>query len=406
MIDTRPNPLQTTEPLTTRWEASAIEVERVRDELAALWVEWTYRYGESAAVVTSDLREQVYMRPSTMNVIAVTEGEEAAARIGDVLGSLPDYSPSRSIVLSRNRNNGGGGNQFGVRIEINERRVLKSSSPIHTEVIALTAPAGNDEVLASISTPLLVPDLPDVLFVPGEPFAGNELVAGLLDSIDGLLVDTVASTKVGDTLAFLSQAASLNLRMGIGDLVWTRLRTWRDLIAQFFDQPSALACLEHIDEVRLVYAPPNGEGRSGLTAGLLMAGWLSSRLGWRASGDLIPAPGEYRLTLRAGERGKSREVLLHLVHGTSTLSCSSLESVRLSAGGLDPCMFFVERADEAAITTFSSSLHVADMTRLVHSSCPSDRVILAAKLRRLRVDTVYLEALAVASTLWPEGFGS
>lgn len=404
MVDTRPNPTQTTEPLTTRWDAPAIEVERVRDELATLWVEWTYRYGESAAVVTSDLREQVYMRPSTMNVIAVTEGEEAAARIGGVLGSLPDYSPSRSIVLSRNKENDGAASQFGVRIEINERRVLKSSSPIHVEVITLTAPAGNDEILASISTPLLVPDLPDVLFVPGEPFAGNELVTNLLDSIDGLLVDTVASSNVGDTLAFLSKAASLRLRMGIGDLVWTRLRTWRDLIAQFFDQPSALACLDQIDEARIVYAPPDGAGRSGLTAGLLMAGWLSSRLGWRAPGDLIPAQEGYRLTLRAGERGRSREVLLHLVQGTSPLSCSSLENVRLSAGGAEPSVFSVERTDEAAITTYSSSQHVADMTRLVHSSCPSDRVILAAKLRRLRIDTVYLEALAVASALWPEGF--
>src|SRR5680860_1126876 len=115
MVDTRHNPAQTTEPLTTRWDAPAIEVERVRDELATLWVEWTNRYGESAAVVTSDLREQVYMRPSTMNVIAVTEGEEAAARIGEMLGSLPDYSPSRSIVLARKQQHGSSGSQFGVR---------------------------------------------------------------------------------------------------------------------------------------------------------------------------------------------------------------------------------------------------------------------------------------------------
>jgi glucose-6-phosphate dehydrogenase assembly protein OpcA len=400
MLDTRPHLPHATEPLTTRWDTSTIEVERVRDELATLWVEWAYRYGESAAIVTGDTREQVYMRPSTMNVIAVTDGEEPAARIGDVLGSLPDYSPTRSIVLARSDR----GSRFGVRIEINERRVLKSSSPVYIEVITLTGPAGSDEILASISTPLRVPDLPDVLFVPGEPIAGNALVEGLLDRVDGLLVDTVTSRNVGDTLAFLTRAASLRLRMGIGDLVWTRLRTWRDLVAQFFDQPSALACLDLLDEARIVYAPPDGNGRSGLTAGLLMAGWLASRLGWRAPGELIPTSGGHRLTLRAGERGRSREVLLYLLEGTSTLSCSSLESVRLSSSGREPCVFSVERTDEAAITTFSSSQHVADMTRLVHSSCPADRVILAAKLRRLRVDTVYLEALEVASTLWPEGF--
>ncbi len=404
MVETRPLP-QTTEPLITRWDASTIEVERVRDELARLWVDWAERYGETASVMTSDTRDQVYMRPSTVNVIAVTDHEEDAARIGEVLGTLPDYSPSRSIVLSRKGSAAEGG-PFGVRIEVNERRPLRSSSPTRVEVITLSAPPGNDEMLASIATPLLVSDLPDVLFVPGEPFAGNALVTSLLDSTDGLLVDTVASRKAGEALAFLSEAAAIKSRMGVGDLVWTRLRTWRDLIAQFFDQPSALLCLEQLDDVRIVYAPPNGGGRSGLTAGLLIAGWLGSRLGWRAPGDLIPAAEGYRLTLRAGERGKSREVLLHLVEGTSSLSCSSLESVRLSANGVEPSVFQVERADEAAITTFSSSTHVADMTRLVHSSCPADRVILAAKLRRLRIDSVYLDALAFASTLWPEGFDS
>ena len=52
MLDTRPHLPHATEPLTTRWDTSTIEVERVRDELATLWVEWAYRYGESAAIVT------------------------------------------------------------------------------------------------------------------------------------------------------------------------------------------------------------------------------------------------------------------------------------------------------------------------------------------------------------------
>lgn len=162
--------------------------------------------------------------------------------------------------------------------------------------------------------------------------------------------------------------------------------------------------LEHISNVEIAYAPQGESGRSGLTAALIIAGWLGSRLGWRTPGELIPVGDAFRLTLRAGGRGKSREVLLHLSPGRSEFSCSSLERVTLIAEGPHPSTFSVERTGESAITTFSSAPGVADMTRLVHSACPSDHVILAAKLRRLRIDPVYREALEFAASLWPEGF--
>jgi glucose-6-phosphate dehydrogenase assembly protein OpcA len=404
VVDAISPPIPGTEPLVTRWTAPSIEVARVRAELGRLWEAWTARYGEPVGIAQTGHRDQVYMRPSTVNLIAIVESEEEAARTADVLASLPDYSASRSIVLCRNA--GGGDGPFGVRIAISERVLHRSSAPTRVEVITLSAPPGNDDLMASIASPLLVPDLPDVLYVPAEPFARNPLVQSLLDRSDGLLVDTVEIERVGETLAFLSEVPATRSRLGLGDLVWTRLRTWRDLVAQFYDQPAALASLEQIDEVRIVYAPPDGSGRSGLTAGLLFAGWLASRLEWRTPGELIPSGDAFRLTLRAGGRGKSREVLLHLSAGTSPFSCSSLERVRLSSQGPESCVFDVHRTDESAITTFSSTPQAADLTRLVHASCPSDRVILAAKLRRLRIDPVYLKALEVAATLWPEGFES
>jgi glucose-6-phosphate dehydrogenase assembly protein OpcA len=394
---------QTIEPISTRWSDSTIDVGRVRSELDRLWQIWGTRYGLDTAGTGSDIHEQIYMRPSTVNVIAVTEDDADAARIAEHIGALPDYLPSRSIVLARN--SGSSDREFGVRIEVAERRPSRNASPTRVEVFTLMAPPGNDDMLASISRSLLVPDLPDVLFLPEEPFAANPLVTNLCSTTDGVLVDTATSDRVGDTLHFLTTTATVPNRLGLGDLVWTRIRVWRDLVAQFFDHPAAQACLDQIDDGRIVYAPRDATGRSGLTAALLLTGWLASRLGWRAPGELIPTgPGRHRLTLRAGERGRSREVLLHLSEGTSQFSCASLESIRLSSNGDEPSVFQVERVDEAAITTFSRSPHVADMTRLVHSSCPEYRVILAAKMRRLRIDTIYLEALECASRLWPEGF--
>ncbi len=395
----------TSEPMVAEWTASNLEVRRIRAALDKLWVDWADRSVGSPAGMATDQQDQAFMRPSTINAIAIADSEGEATRLEATLATLQEYSPSRSIILSRS-GSGIGEDRCSVRIEVAERRASRSSSPTRIEIITLVAPSGNDEMLASMANALLLPDLPDVLVVLGEPLANNGLVASLLERTDGLLVDTVSTHRVGETLDYLLRASQLRNRLGVGDLVWTRLRTWRDLLAQFFDQPAARGALDRIDDVRIVYAPRKEDDRSGLTAALLVAGWLGSRLGWRAPGDLIPSNGGFRLTLRAGERGKSREVLLSLQEGKSNLSCSSLESVRLATKGGEPCEFLVERRDEAAITTLSSTAEMAHMTRLVHASCPADGTILAAKLRRLRYDSVYIEALELASVLWPPGFES
>ena len=389
--------------LGSSWRDSSIEIERIRAEITRLWIEWDVAHADEMLHIGSSGTEQVYMRPSTMNVVAVTETAAQAMRTGTVLGLLPDYTPSRSIVLARSAD-ADGEEPYGIDIRIGERTHLQGAAPVRVEIITIMAPPGNDEVLASIAEPLLVADLPDVVFVPGEPIAANDLVSDLLENADGLLVDTVSSVDTGQTLAFLVATMYPFEQLGLGDLVWTRIRIWRELVAQFFDQPSAAASLDAIDHVDIEYSPVAEDGRSGLTAALMMAGWLATRLDWKAPGDLVADNDGYRLTLRAGGLGKGREVVLRLNPGAENTPCSSLKRVRLAAEGQPPAEFIVDRHDAEAIATFSQSSNTAGMSRVVHSGCPDDSVILAAKLRRLRVDPVYREALAFASVLWPPGF--
>ena len=392
-----------TRTLTSAWRDSSIEIERIRSETNRLWFEWDLTHADELMRIGSTGTEQVYMRPSTMNVVAITETAAQAMRTGNVLGMLPDYTPSRSVVLARSAE-ATGGEPYGIDIRIGERTHLDGAAPVRVEIITIMAPPGNDEVLASIAEPLLVADLPDVMFVPGEPVASNNLLNALLEIADGFLVDTVTSATTGETLSFLESTMRPFEQLGIGDLVWTRIRIWRELVAQFFDQPTAAESLELIDHVDIDYSPVDESGRSGLTAALLMAGWLATRLEWKAPGDLVADNDGYRLTLRAGGLGKGREVVLRLNPGASGIPCSSLKRVRLAAESNDACEFVVDRHDAEAIATFSRSSGVAGVSRVVHSGCPDDSVILAAKLRRLRVDSVYREALSFASLLWPPGF--
>lgn len=394
--------IDTEAPLVRRWQAPTIEISWIHAELNRLWVEW----GERQALLgqrDTQANPNEYMQPSTLNLIAVAETEEEAFELEELITQLPDYSPSRGLILVRGGMPSDGTN-YSVRIAVQERQVHGNRVPVRLETIMIGAPAGSDEILSSITAPLLQPDIADVLFVRKGPLTSNALVTSLLRRIDTLLVDSASLPDPGVALAHLTRLSVEPPQLAIADLAWLRLSIWRQLVSQFFDHPASLPCLDHIDEATIICAgEASGDERTGLTAGLLMAGWLGSRLGWRAPGELVRARDGWRLTLRAGERGRSREVLLHLHPGTSSFSCSSLEAVHLSATQSHPGTFSVIRTDEDGITTVSETPTVPRVSRLVHSGCPDDRSLLSLMLRLLHEDRIYIDALTFAADLWPEG---
>jgi glucose-6-phosphate dehydrogenase assembly protein OpcA len=394
--------VDTSAPLVRRWQAPTIEITWIHAELARLWVEWDERLAQERKERGAAPPSQAYMRPSTLNLIAVATTEEEAFELESIMTQLPDYSPSRGLILIRGGMPGGSSN-FSVRIAVQERRASRSRVPVRLETVMIGAAPGNDVILSSITAPLLVPDLADVLFVRSGPLTPNPLVESLVQRIDNLLVDSARLPQVGTSLSHLTTLAQSAAKPQVADVAWIRLATWRQLVSQFFDQPMALPCLDSIDEATIICDGKSDDGVSGLTAGLLMAGWLGSRLGWRTPGELVRSKEGWRLTLRAGQRGRSREVLLRLLQGTSDFSCASLEAVHLSAAHGHPGSFSVIRTADDGITTSSETPTIPRVSRLVQSSCPDDRSLLSQSLRLLHEDRIYIDALTFAAELWPEG---
>jgi glucose-6-phosphate dehydrogenase assembly protein OpcA len=219
-----------------------------------------------------------------------------------------------------------------------------------------------------------------------------------------VIVDSAALSDPSESLRHLAELARQPPPMPrLSDVVWTRLTPWRQVIAQFFDQPTTQPCLETIDEVAVVHGGKDARGRSGLTAGLLMAGWLATRLGWRAPGELVKSRDGWRLTLRAGKPGRSREVILTLRE--TDLSCAQccLGLVTLIAGGAAPGQFTVERTNDQGITTTSERPTMPRVSRLVYGRLPDDRQLLSQELRNFGGDPIFEQALIFAADLWPEG---
>jgi glucose-6-phosphate dehydrogenase assembly protein OpcA len=123
--------------------------------------------------------------------------------------------------------------------------------------------------LDSIVDPLVVTDLATVVWSPhGHP----EAVDALLGLAQVVLLDSVEEP---DTDVALSRANELSQRVYVVDLAWLRSTPWRERIAGTFDPAERRDELAHISAITVHHHPDS------TAAGLMLLGWLCSRLNWK-----------------------------------------------------------------------------------------------------------------------------
>jgi Glucose-6-phosphate dehydrogenase subunit len=125
--------------------------------------------------------------------------------------------------------------------------------------------------LVTISDPLVVTDLPTLLW---SPHGHREVVEELMQLAQAVLIDSVEEPDVADALDW---ACSLSDRAYVVDLAWLRSTPWRERLAAMFDPPWLRRELGLLSSVTVRHHP-----RSTVAAGLY-TGWLASRLGWQPS---------------------------------------------------------------------------------------------------------------------------
>jgi|SRR5829696_1264732 len=151
--------------------------------------------------------------------------------------------------------------------------------------------------LDSIVDPLVVTDLPTVLWSPhGHP----EAVDNLLGLVQVVLVDSVDEPDVREALRRADELSHEGAY--VVDLAWLRSTPWRERVAASFD-PTILR--GELQQLTLVEVRHHERSRA---AGLLLLGWLCSRLGWRTDG-LLPHGEE----LRGRAHGRRQDVDVRLV---------------------------------------------------------------------------------------------
>ncbi len=280
-----------------RWRGEGVQVERVVAELDRL--HRVHQHEDGGHALTR-----------TLNLILAPAPPTARADVDAALGGLGAHSPSRTLILRRHD-----ADRLDAEASL-ECRTFDAAGRVgvcHDQVV-LSADEGRLRHAASLVAPLLMADLPTVLWVP-EPSAPIP-DPRLLERAQLVLVDSAHDGAPLRRLLELAGGARVH------DLAWGRLEFWRAAIAAAFARPERLSLLPQVTGVEVVY------GGEALSPALLLAGWIAARSDWRPEA-IERNHGGASATVTRRDGGP---VNLSLRHDPSVRDCGGIESLTLRAG--------------------------------------------------------------------------
>ncbi len=163
---------------------------------------------------------------------------------------------------------------------------LHDGKKVCSERVLLEAKGSASARVASAIEALLVPEIPTALVWLGRVHVDDPIFEALAENADRVLLDS-EYTSLASLLHVARWAREHVARLHVGDLAWTRLAPWQELLARFFDPADTQPLAERVTKIRVHQASEHGARLGPEPA--LMLGWMATRLGWkarRASGTL------------------------------------------------------------------------------------------------------------------------
>ena len=196
--------------------------------------------------------------------------------------------------------------------------------------------------------------------------------------VDRLLFDSRHWKDTAGQFSIVSEIAGLpEARTVLCDLNWARGLPVRQALAGLFDAPSALPEIRRIRSLDITHAP------GFRTTGLLLAGWLADRLGWKLekAGNSFLDPSGATVTLALRESEGASIARLHVVS-----EGASFEVRR------DP--------DSEQYVTSASGSAIPSSGRMVRAPREETKEILLAELARGGRHPLYAKAVRAIGSLW------
>jgi glucose-6-phosphate dehydrogenase assembly protein OpcA len=198
----------------------SVEPEKVLRDLRQLWSELG-REQETAGGV---------LRACAMTLIVVAQDDADAEQARKTLAVLMHTHPCRAVVLRMTE----AASPLEARVFAECWLPFGGNRQICAEGIEITTGTQQWDDVARFLVPLIVPDLPVVLWLRGSRWFDSSQFGALFSLAGKIVFD---SCKSPDPLAAVAALKELRARVHakIADLPWARLTGWRQVLANVFD---------------------------------------------------------------------------------------------------------------------------------------------------------------------------
>lgn len=277
---------------------ATVQPEKILRDLRELWHQLGVQQETTGGV----------LRACAMTLLVVAEDEADAERVRQTVGVVMHVHPSRAIVLRTSA----GTTEVAARVFAECWMPFGSHQQICAEGIEITA--GREElhdVARTLLLPLIVPDLPVVLWCRGSRAFSPSAFDPLLPLSEKIIFDSTTAPDPKAAIAVLKDLHGRGRR--VADLAWTRLTGWREALSHLFDDGTLKPA--DVTTARVTYGVES-------TSVLYFAAWIERAI-----------PG-VRLTLEtvAGEPGL-QSVTLTGSGAELRISLADAGSIEVSVGG-------------------------------------------------------------------------
>jgi glucose-6-phosphate dehydrogenase assembly protein OpcA len=380
-------PIETQVNLVPGLPSRGINVEQIEKELASMWAKASDGENGTRSGVT---------RACALNLIVYTTPLDDRESLEKLLSQVNEQHPGRTLILVADRETREP--KLEAYVSTRCRLLGGAAKQICGEQITIEASGPIVETAATAVAPLLVPDVPVYLWWKDIPHYEDKLFDRMAEMADRIVINSAAFDQPYDDLLRLAKMiADPSRSLRVSDLNWGGLTSWRTLLASFWDVPEYRLLLDKIDRVAVKYRPSSETSEEIAPKALLLAGWFSSRLGWKVVGDAVRVnEGVVECDLSSGDR----EIVFSLIREQSLeLNVGMISSFALSASREAADFLVALRAGATQLETEARVGAAHSVGRVLGYEMRSEAVRLSRELSFLSHDAVYEEAVAQAARL-------
>jgi glucose-6-phosphate dehydrogenase assembly protein OpcA len=321
---------------------ATVAPEKILKELSDLWT----GMGKQGAAEAG----QGVLRACTMTLVAIAEAGENAAELDETLAALMAEHPARAIVI---RLAGAGERALSERVYAQCWMPFGQRRQVCCEQVEITASDAALPDLPPVVLPLAVADLPLILWCRSPRVFDLPEFRQLADMAARVVVDSGAFS---DPPSAIRRLAAEVARPGppIGDLAWTYLTRWREMLSQVFENRQYLERLAGVVRIRV------GDGGAATTRALYCAAWVKD-----------------------GLESLGAQVLVSISRAAATFLEVESQGFTLR----------LERQEQRMITTINGASQCTNLP------APSDYLLMREELAIVQRDPMFEQTLASAARL-------